>query len=71
MREGRTGAQLLKSHLVAVFTAVGKKVPDGRMEDLVEPAQEIVRFDKQTRTFPATMMWDERENIWKFLVPQA
>ena len=69
-REGRTGAQLKRDHLDAVFIAVGKRPPPGRMEDNVESAQEIMKFDKQTLQFNAVMIWDESKAAWGFFLPQ-
>ena len=66
-KEGRTGAKITRDHLESVFVATGQRVPEGRMESLLQAAQELTRWDEEALVFRSRLLWnDDRKSWWFF-----
>ena len=62
---GRT--KLTRAHLDAVFLAFGKPKQTGKMQDLVQPAQEMLKWDAGTGIFGGVLGWDDDRKHWVVL----
>ncbi len=62
------GELITKAHLVSVFVDSARKLPVGKMEDLVPTVQEILRWDEQSRQLKCQIVWDDEGKKWGFFV---
>jgi len=53
-----------EDNLDAVFCAMGKPKNTAKMEDLVVPVQQLLRWDAAAAAFPGVMGWDEEKKCW-------
>ncbi len=60
-------SKITRAHLDAVFLAFGKPKQTGKMQDLVQQAQEMLKWDAGTGIFSGVLGWDDDSKHWVVL----